>query len=100
MRYPEPGSDERPAVSAKLQEFFGLAESPTVAGGRIPVTAELLSPAGRPLAVSTDLTFFWDNAYPGVRAEMRGRYPKHPWPENPWEATATAQTKRRSAKNS
>lgn len=100
VRYPEPGSDERPAVSAKLQEFFGLAESPTVAGGRIPVTAELLSPAGRPLAVSTDLTFFWDNAYPGVRAEMRGRYPKHPWPENPWEATATAQTKRRSAKNS
>lgn len=100
VRYPEPGSGERPVISAKLQECFGLAASPTVAGGRVPVTVELLSPAGRPLAVSTDLSFFWDNAYPGVRAEMRGRYPKHPWPENPWEATATAQTKRRSTKYS
>lgn len=100
VRYPEPGSGDAPVVSAKLQELFGLAESPRIAGGRRAVTVELLSPAGRPLAVSRDLAFFWDNAYPGVRAEMRGRYPKHPWPENPWEATATAHTKRRSDKNS
>ena len=79
----------------KLQECFGLDRSPTVADGRVPVQFHLLSPAGRPLAVTDDLASFWSGPYAGVRSEMRGRYPKHPWPEDPWTAQATARTKRR-----
>ncbi|MDY3126693.1 MAG: ATP-dependent helicase HrpB [Corynebacterium sp.] len=85
-------SSGRPVVRVKLQECFGLAESPEIAG--IRVQFHLLSPAGRPLAVTDDLASFWSGPYAGVRAEMRGRYPKHPWPEDPWSATATAKTKR------
>lgn len=83
----------RPVVRVKLQECFGLAESPEFAGVRVQF--HLLSPAGRPLAVTDDLASFWSGPYSQVRSEMRGRYPKHPWPENPWEAEATARTKRR-----
>ncbi|MDO5668390.1 MAG: ATP-dependent RNA helicase [Corynebacterium sp.] len=86
-------SSGRPVVSVKLQECFGLAESPTLAG--VPVQFHLLSPAGRPLAVTDDLASFWSGPYAQVRAEMRGRYPKHPWPEDPWTAPATARTKKR-----
>ncbi|MGJ4076038.1 ATP-dependent RNA helicase [Corynebacterium macclintockiae] len=82
----------RPIVRVKLQECFGLAESPTIAGQK--VLFHLLSPAGRELAVTDDLRSFWDGPYQGVRKDMRGRYPKHPWPEDPWAATATKKTKR------
>ena len=82
----------RPVVRVKLQECFGLARSPEVSGVR--VLFHLLSPAGRELAVTDDLQSFWDGPYSQVRKEMRGRYPKHPWPEDPWSATATANTKR------
>ncbi|GAB2618687.1 ATP-dependent helicase HrpB [Kocuria himachalensis] len=94
-----PAADDpagRPVVSVKLQECFGWAASPTVAAGRVPVLFHLLSPAGRPLAVTDDLASFWSGPYAQVRAEMRGRYPKHPWPEDPWTAPATARTARRS----
>ncbi|MDK4236724.1 ATP-dependent helicase C-terminal domain-containing protein [Corynebacterium pseudodiphtheriticum] len=83
-------SGARPVASVKLQECFGLVESPVYCGKRVQF--HLLSPAGRPLAITDDLASFWSGPYAGVRAEMRGRYPKHPWPEDPWSATATAKT--------
>ena len=87
---------EPPVVAIKLQECFGLADTPALVGGREPAVFHLLSPAGRPLAVTADLASFWSGPYAQVRAEMRGRYPKHPWPEDPWTAPATARTKNRS----
>ncbi|MGB8714328.1 MAG: ATP-dependent helicase C-terminal domain-containing protein, partial [Onishia taeanensis] len=84
-----------PVLAVKLQELFGLAETPRIAGGRVPVLLHLLSPAGRPMQVTRDLASFWANGYFEVRKDMRGRYPKHPWPEDPWAARATARTKRR-----
>ena len=86
-------STGRPIVRVKLQECFGLSASPEVSGVR--VLFHLLSPAGRELAVTDDLASFWDGPYNDVRKEMRGRYPKHPWPEDPWSAQATAKTKNR-----
>lgn len=86
-------STGRPVCSVKLQECFGLASSPVFAGVRVQF--HLLSPAGRPLAVTDDLASFWDGPYQGVRKDMRGRYPKHPWPEDPWTAPATARTKKK-----
>ncbi|NJC87563.1 MAG: ATP-dependent helicase HrpB [Desulfuromonas sp.] len=83
----------RPVLAAKLQELFGLADTPRLAGGRVPVLIHLLSPAGRPLAVTQDLRSFWNQVYPEVRKEMRGRYPKHPWPDDPWSAPATRRTR-------
>ena len=92
--YPEPDAEDgRPVVAVKLQEVFGLAETPYLVRGRVPVLFHLLSPARRPLAVTDDLRSFWDGPYRQVRKEMRGRYPKHPWPEDPWTAPATARTK-------
>ncbi|MEV4900839.1 ATP-dependent helicase HrpB [Citricoccus sp. NPDC055426] len=90
--YPAVGAGSDPVVAVKLQECFGLAETPRLVGGRVPVVFHLLSPAGRPLAVTADLASFWSGPYAQVRAEMRGRYPKHPWPEDPWSAPATART--------
>ncbi len=93
--YPAPDDAGRPVVAVKLQECFGWAETPRLVDGRVPVLFHLLSPAGRPLAVTDDLASFWSGPYAQVRAEMRGRYPKHPWPEDPWTAPATARTKNR-----
>ncbi|MBK1871070.1 ATP-dependent helicase HrpB [Aestuariivirga sp. YIM B02566] len=80
--------DGDPVLRARLQEMFGLADTPRIADGRALLRIELLSPARRPLAVTQDLKSFWANAYPQVRSEMRGRYPKHPWPEDPMNTPA------------
>ncbi|MGO2683381.1 MAG: ATP-dependent helicase HrpB [Microbacterium sp.] len=88
----------KPVVAVKLQECFGWAETPRLVGGRVPVLFHLLSPAGRPLAVTDDLASFWSGPYAQVRAEMRGRYPKHPWPEDPWEAAPTRHTTKRAGR--
>ncbi|QSP95627.1 ATP-dependent helicase HrpB [Marinobacter salinisoli] len=90
--------DSGPVLAAKLQAMFGLTETPRVAGGKVPVVIHLLSPAQRPLAVTSDLASFWRNAYPEVRKDMRGRYPKHPWPEDPLTAPAQQGTKKRPAR--
>ncbi|MGW3188124.1 ATP-dependent RNA helicase [Streptomyces ardesiacus] len=84
---------EQPVLAVKLQEMFGLQRSPEVAG--VPLLVHLLSPAGRPAAVTADLASFWRDGYRGVRAELRGRYPKHPWPEDPATAEPTRHTKAR-----
>ena len=84
-----------PVLAVKLQELFGLAETPTVAGGRLAVLLHLLSPAGRPLQVTRDLKGFWDGSYQQVKKEMKGRYPKHPWPDDPWSAIPTRRAKPR-----
>ncbi|ARI55098.1 ATP-dependent helicase HrpB [Streptomyces sp. S8] len=84
---------EQPVLAVKLQELFGLAETPRVAG--VPVLVHLLSPAGRPAAVTADLASFWRDGYRAVRAELRGRYPKHPWPQDPAAVPATRYTSAR-----
>jgi ATP-dependent helicase HrpB len=84
-----------PALAVKVQEVFGWAATPRIAAGRTPVVLRLLSPAGRPAAVTADLVSFWRNGYPQVRAELRGRYPRHPWPDDPTVAEPTRRTKPR-----
>jgi ATP-dependent helicase HrpB len=78
--------DGPPILAVKLQELFGLARTPRVAAGRVPVLLHLLSPAGTPVQVTSDLASFWSTTYPAIRRELRGRYPRHPWPEDPWSA--------------
>ncbi len=85
-----------PTMAVKLQELFGLADTPSVAGGRVPVLLHLLSPAGRPMQVTRDLRSFWDKVYPEVKKELKGRYPKHPWPDDPWSAVPTRFTTKRA----
>ena len=82
-------------LSVKLQELFGLAESPRIGRPQRPILLALLAPSGRPVQQTRDLHSFWQNTYPEVRRELRGRYPKHPWPEDPWTAPATHRTRRR-----
>ncbi|MET7872468.1 ATP-dependent helicase HrpB [Streptomyces cyaneofuscatus] len=89
---------EQPVLAVKLQELFGLSETPTAAG--VPVLVHLLSPAGRPAAVTADLASFWQDGYKAVRAELRGRYPKHPWPEDPATVQATRYTSARLKRQS
>jgi len=84
-----------PVLAVKLQELFGLADTPRIADGRVPLTLHLLSPGGKPLQITQDLKGFWDRTYPEVKKEMKGRYPKHPWPDDPWSATATHRAKPR-----
>lgn len=84
-----------PVLAVKLQELFGLADTPRVADGRVPLTLHLLSPGGRPLQITQDLRSFWERTYPEVKKEMKGRYPKHPWPDDPWSAKATHRAKPR-----
>jgi ATP-dependent helicase HrpB len=86
---------EPPVLAVKLQELFGLADTPRIGGGRIPVTLHLLSPAGRPIQVTQDLKGFWERTYPEVKKELKGRYPRHPWPDDPWTATPTHRAKPR-----
>jgi ATP-dependent helicase HrpB len=74
---------ERPTVAARIQDLFGTTRHPTIAGGRVPLVVQLLSPAGRPVQVTADLPGFWSGSYALVRKEMLGRYPKHAWPANP-----------------
>jgi ATP-dependent helicase HrpB len=87
--------DNAPVASMRMQEVFGLAATPKIGGGRVPVTFKLLSPAHRPLQVTRDLASFWRNAYVDVRKDMRGRYPRHYWPENPLDAEPTKRAKPR-----
>ncbi|WP_100809417.1 ATP-dependent helicase C-terminal domain-containing protein [Streptomyces malaysiensis] len=86
---------DRPVLAVKLQELFGWQEAPRIAGGRVPLLVHLLSPAGRPAAVTADLASFWKDGYRSVRAELRGRYPKHPWPEDATTAEPTRRTNTR-----
>ncbi|UGY90796.1 ATP-dependent helicase HrpB [Streptomyces gobiensis] len=85
----------QPVLAVKLQELFGWTATPRLAAGRVPMLVHLLSPAGRPAAVTADLASFWRDGYRAVRAELRGRYPKHPWPEDPAPAEPTRRTKPR-----
>jgi ATP-dependent helicase HrpB len=88
--------ESAPAVSVRLQEVFGLEATPRIGGGRIPITFKLLSPAQRPVQVTRDLASFWRGAYAEVRKDLRGRYPKHYWPENPLEAEPVRGVRRRN----
>lgn len=87
---------EAPVLAVKLQEMFGLADTPRIAWGRIAVTLHLLSPGQRPIQITQDLRGFWDRTYAEVKKELKGRYPKHPWPDDPWNATPTARRKPRT----
>jgi ATP-dependent helicase HrpB len=87
--------DTPPVLAVKLQELFGLADTPRIGNGRIALTLHLLSPGGRPIQVTQDLRSFWERTYPEVRKELKGRYPKHPWPDDPWSATPTHRAKPR-----
>jgi ATP-dependent helicase HrpB len=90
--YSEPNA---PVLAVRLQEMFGLADTPRILGGRVPLTLHLLSPAHRPVQITRDLAGFWRTSYYDVQRELRGRYPKHHWPDDPLVAVPTARAKRR-----
>jgi ATP-dependent helicase HrpB len=92
----EYGNDGTVSAAVKLQELFGLADSPRLGTNHVPVTFELLAPNGHPVQTTRDLRSFWTKTYPEVRNQLRGRYPKHPWPEDPWTATPSHRTVRRT----
>jgi ATP-dependent helicase HrpB len=89
-------SGEIPVLAVKLQEMFGLADTPAIAGGRVKLLLHLLSPARRPVQITRDLKEFWNTGYSQVKKELKGRYPKHPWPDDPWNAVPTRKTKGRN----
>ena len=95
-RIPIDYSGDVPLLAVRLQEMFGLCETPAVAGGRHPLLIHLLSPAGRPVQITQDLAGFWQTGYPAVKKELKGRYPKHYWPDDPLQAQATARVRPRS----
>ena len=86
---------DAPVLAVKLQELFGLADTPRIAKGKIAIVLHLLSPARNPIQVTQDLKGFWERTYPEVKKEMKGRYPKHPWPDDPWTAAPTHRAKPR-----
>ena len=88
-------SEGGPKIAIRVQELFGLDRHPAIAGGKVPLAIELLSPAHRPVQTTRDLPGFWRGSYAAVRAEMRGRYPKHPWPDDPIAAAPTRRAKPR-----
>jgi ATP-dependent helicase HrpB len=88
-------AEEGPKLAIRVQELFGLDRHPAIAGGRVPLVLELLSPAHRPVQVTRDLPGFWRGSYAAVKTEMKGRYPRHPWPDNPLAAPATRRAKPR-----
>ncbi|PSC06226.1 ATP-dependent helicase HrpB [Alsobacter soli] len=88
-------AEEGPVLAIRVQELFGLKQHPAVAGGRLPLVLHLLSPAHRPIQITKDLPGFWKGSWSVVKAEMKGRYPKHPWPDDPAEAAPTARAKPR-----
>jgi ATP-dependent helicase HrpB len=88
-------SGDQPVLAVKLQELFGLADTPTIANGRVRVLLHLLSPARRPVLITQDLKRFWNTGYPLVKKDLKGRYPRHPWPDDPWNAVPTKRTKPR-----
>ncbi len=90
-------ADAGPTISIRLQELFGLAQHPSIAGGRIPLVIELLSPGHKPVQITRDLPGFWRGSYAAVRTEMRGRYPRHPWPDDPLAALPTRRAKPRGS---
>ncbi|GBF51815.1 ATP-dependent helicase HrpB [Leptospira ryugenii] len=87
---------KQPKISVKLQELFGLRETPSIAGGRLKLSLHLLSPGGKPVQVTSDLESFWNHTYFDVKKELKGRYPKHPWPDEPWQALPTKGTKKQN----
>jgi ATP-dependent helicase HrpB len=88
-------AEDPPVLAVRLQEMFGCQDTPRIVDGRVPLMLHLLSPAKRPVQVTKDLASFWTNGYPDVRKELRGRYPKHHWPDDPLAAPPTAKTKKR-----
>jgi len=92
-------SHETPVLAVRLQEMFGLSDTPRVAGGRVAVLLHLLSPARRPVQITQDLAAFWQGSYHEVKKELKGRYPKHHWPDDPLQARASAATRRKNKKN-
>ena len=87
--------EDPPSLAVRLQEMFGCTQTPSVGEGRVPLVVKLLSPAGRPVQVTRDLTSFWARGYPEVRRELKGRYPRHHWPDDPLAAQPTARARPR-----
>jgi ATP-dependent helicase HrpB len=89
------GDPEHPVLPVRIQEVFGWSDTPRIGGGKVPLTLHLLSPARRPMQITTDLAGFWERTYPEVKKDLKGRYPKHYWPDDPLQAEARRGTRPR-----